>query len=178
MGIKKIRRNIFIWEHLSMYDGYMKRYTTNTKDTCWPDSLACILEVSPKKVPNFVKLYKNAYMEESRKWLAENFRKGIIYIPAKAFMETSGMRNNPPIGPAGFSIVRLSMVDKSAMHVAIAFNGGLLWDNGDSREDEYGEITGYFVIYDLEASGAKWLTKRKKKKTVNKTDTKKERRSK
>ena len=54
----------------------MRRYTTDTKDTCWPDCLACILEVSPSRVPDFVKLYKHEYMDCSRKWLEENFKKG------------------------------------------------------------------------------------------------------
>ena len=171
MGLKKIPGKGFYRETFGYVCKSMKRYTTNTKDTCWPDSLACILEVSPKKVPNFVKLYKDAYMEETRKWLASNFKKGVVYIPAKAFMETCSMRNNAPIGPSGFSIVRLSMVDKTAMHVAIAYNGGLIWDNGDSREEEYGEITGYFVVYDLEPSEAKWI--KKGKNTVNKLVTRK-----
>lgn len=148
----------------------VKRYITNTKDTCWTDCLACMLEVDPKKVPKFVKDYGNAYMDETRKWLADNFHKGIVYIPSRSFMETCKMRNNPPIGPAGFSIAHLSMVDERSMHVAIAFNGGILWDNGDSREDEYGTIQGYFVLYDLEPSKAKWLKKqkllRKKRKVI------------
>lgn len=140
----------------------MKKYITDTKDTCWTDCLACILEVNPKRVPKFVKLYKGAYMDYTRTWLKENFNKGIVYIPARAFMETKEMRNNPPIGPSGFSIAHLSMVDERAMHVAIAFNGGIIYDNGDSREDEYGEIHGYFVIYDLQASKAKKLLKKAK----------------
>lgn len=78
------------------------------------------------------------------------------------------MRNNPPMGPAGFSIAHLSMVDERAMHVAIAFNGGILWDNGDSREDEYGTIQGYFVIYDLDPQKGKWIIKRSKKKRKKK----------
>ena len=140
----------------------MKRYTTNTKDTCWPDCLACILEVRPEKVPNFVKLYGHDYMNYSRGWLGENFKKGLVYIPAGMFMETGRMRNNGPIGPAGFSIAYLGMVTAEAMHVAIAFNGGLIWDGGDSREMEYKHIEGYFVIYDLEAPKAKWIKKPKK----------------
>ena len=111
----------------------MKRYTTNTADTCWNDSLACLLEIPPKRVPNFLKLYKDAYMDETRKWLKENFNKGIIYIPARAFMECSKSRYNPPIGPSGFSIVIFDMVDDRKRHAAIAFNGGVLWDNGSSR---------------------------------------------
>lgn len=152
----------------------VKRYITNTKDTCWTDCLACMLEIDPKKVPKFVKQYGNAYMDETRRWLAENFSKGIAYIPSRCFMETCKMRNNPPIGPAGFSIAHLSMVDERSMHVAIAFNGGILWDNGDSREDEYGTIQGYFILYDLEPPKAKWVKKHKifrKKRKVTKSSS-------
>ena len=151
----------------------MKRYTTDTKDTCWPDCLACILEVRPEKVPNFVKLYGHDYMNYTRLWLEENFKKGLVYIPAGMFMETARMRNNPPMGPSGHSIAHLAMVTPLAMHVAIAFNGGVIWDNGDSREMEYRHIEGYFVIYDLEAPKAKWMAGRLKKPVVNKQKTRK-----
>lgn len=140
----------------------MKKYVTNTKDTCWTDCLASILELKPDRVPKFVKEHGNAYMEATRKWLSENFRKGLVYIPARAFMETSSLRQNPPMGPTGFSIAHLSMVDERAMHVAIAFNGGILWDNGDSREAEYGTIQGYFIVYDLEPAKAIFIRKPKK----------------
>ena len=141
----------------------MKKYVTDTKDTCWPDCIAAMLEIKPSKVPNFVKLYKNVYMNATRDWLKDNFNKGLVYIPARAFMETSGLRQNPPMGPTGYSIVHLSMVDDRSRHVAIAFNGGLLFDNGDSREEEYGTILGFFVMYDLEPQKAKWIKRLKKK---------------
>ena len=142
----------------------MKKYVTDTKDTCWPDCIAGILEINPKKVPNFVKLYGNAYMNATRDWLKDNFKKGLVYVPARAFMETSGLRQNPPIGPTGFSIALLSMVDDRARHVAIAFNGGILYDNGDSREAEYDTILGFFVMYDLEPEKGEWVKKPKKRK--------------
>lgn len=141
----------------------MKQYRTKTKDTCWPDCLACLLEINPKRVPNFVKLYRMRYMDETRKWLAEKFNKGLVYIPSRAFMETGTLRQNPPIGPSGYSIIHLSMVDDRAMHVAIAYNGGIIFDNGDSREIEYDKVEGYFVLYDLDAGKAKWVKKKRKK---------------
>ena len=141
----------------------MKKYVTDTQDTCWTDCLACILEVKPERVPKFVKLYKNAYMNVTRDWLKDNFNRGLVYIPARAFMETSGIRQNPPMGPSGYSIAHLSMVNDRSRHVAVAFNGGILWDNGDSREEEYGTILGYFVMYDLKPVKAKWVKKPKKK---------------
>lgn len=147
----------------------MKKYVTDTKDTCWTDCLACILEVHPKKVPLFVKLYGNKYMDFTRDWLKDNFKKGLVYVPARCFMETSEMRDNPPIGPSGYSIAHLSMVDKNSMHVAIAYNGGIVYDNGESREDEYGVIQGYFVLYDIEGEKAKWIIKKRRRKRRKKT---------
>ena len=103
-------------------------------------------------------------MDITRDWLKENFGKGLVYIPARCFMETYGMRNNSPMGPTGYSIGHLSMVDGKAMHVVLCFNGGVLWDNGDSREEEYGAMMGFFVMYDLEPMKAKWVKKPKKRK--------------
>jgi hypothetical protein len=78
-------------------------------------------------------------------------------------METSGIRQNPPIGPTGYSIAHFSMIDDRHRHVAIAYNGGILWDNGDSRESEYDTLLGYFVIYDLEPQKAKRIKRSKKR---------------
>lgn len=142
----------------------MKKYVTETKDTCWTDCLACLLEVKPSKVPKFVKLYGNKYMDMTRLWLKENFRKGLVYIPARAFMETGVIRQNSPIGPTGYSIGHLSMVDNTSTHVVICYNGGVLWDNGEDRSEEYGSIQGYFVIYELEPERARWVKKPIKRK--------------
>jgi hypothetical protein len=131
-----------------------------------------MLEIKPERVPKFVRLYKGNYMEFTRKWLKENFHKGLVYVPAKAFMETAGIRQNPPMGPTGYSIGHLSMVDDKSMHVVVCFNGGVLWDNGDSREEEYGTMQGFFVMYDLEPEKAKWLKKAKRKKNKNEKRTK------
>jgi hypothetical protein len=126
------------------------------------------LEVEPEKVPKFVKLYRGKYMDFTREWLKTNFNKGLVYIPSRSFMETGGMRNNPPIGPTGYSIAHMSMVDDRAMHVVIAYNGGVIYDNGDSREDEYGTIEGYFVVYDLDPPKAKWVKEKKRKRRKKK----------
>ena len=146
----------------------MKKYITTTGDTCWTDSLACILEVRPDKVPKFVKVYKNQYMDFTRKWLKEKFRKGIVYVPAKAFMETSGIRLNGPIGPEGYSIGHLSMVDDKSNHAVVCFNGGVYYDNASSREEEYGTMMGFFVIYDLEPVKAVMVKKPKKRRKKTK----------
>jgi hypothetical protein len=142
----------------------MKKYITKTGDTCWTDCIARILEVEPEEVPKFVKLYKERYMDMTRKWLEENFKKGIVYIPARCFMETGGMRDNSSIGPMGYSIAHLRMLNIEDDHAVIAYNGGILYDNGESREDEYDIILGYYVIYDLEPKKARWVRGRSIKK--------------
>lgn len=145
----------------------MKKYVTDTRDTCWTDCIACMLEINPVRVPKFVTLYRGKYMDMTRDWLKENFNKGLVYIPAKAFMETSALRQNSPMGPTGYSIGHLSMVDDHSMHVVVCYNGGVLWDNGDSREEEYGTMQGFFVMYDLEPERAEWIKKAKRKKKKN-----------
>jgi len=126
------------------------------------------LEIEPERVPKFVKLYGEKYMNMTRVWLKKNFRRGLVYIPARAFMETGGLRLNGPIGPEGYSIVSLSMVDDRFGHAAIAFNGGILYDNGDDRSEEYGTICGYFVMYDLEPAKVTWVKRPKKVKKYEK----------
>ena len=50
------------------------------------------------------------YLDDTRRWLAENFKKGLVYIPARMFMETAVCRYNGPIGPAGYSMAHLTIV--------------------------------------------------------------------
>lgn len=127
----------------------MRKYITNTTNTCWRDCLGCILEINPKKIPDFLKLYKNEYVSKTHEWLGEKYNKGMVYIPAKNFMECIDPRFNVSIGPKGYSIGLLTMVDSRLAHVVICYNGAVMWDNGDDRHEEYDVLVGYFVIYDL-----------------------------
>ncbi len=141
----------------------MKKYITGAKNTCWRDCIACMLEIKPERVPNFVKLYGDAYMDETRKWLKTKFGKGLVYIPTKEFMELGeSPRNNPPIGPDGYSIGLLSMINDRYTHVVICWGGAPIWDNGDDRHMEYDLLGGYFVIYDIDAGKANLIKKGKK----------------
>ena len=146
----------------------MKKFVTAAKGTCWKDAIGCILEVHPKKIPHFVKEYGDKYMDVTRLWLRENFKKGLVFIPSREFMETGKMRNNGPIGPEGYSIGVLDMVSVSTDHVVICFNGGIVWDNGEDRHAEYNALGGYFVLYDLEPPKAKQIKKPKMKRRRNK----------
>lgn len=103
-------------------------------------------------------------MNKTRDWLKGKFKKGLVYIPVRHFMETGKLRFNAPMGPSGFSIGYMDMVDGEASHAVVCFNGGVLWDNGDDRSDEYHTIQGYFIIYDLEIKKKKKKSRRIKKK--------------
>lgn len=133
----------------------MRLFTTSTKDTCWRDALACLLELEPVRVPDFVKRYGNRYMDKTREWLKKKHNKGIVYIPASAFMETGELRQNGPVGPEGYSIAYMNMVNDESAHAVVCFNGGVFWDNGEDRSAEYTHISGYYVIYDLGGSPVK-----------------------
>jgi hypothetical protein len=128
----------------------MRKYTTNTVDTCWRDCLGCILEIDPRRVPNFLKLYGNDYVLKTYEWLRRKHRKGMVYIPTKNFMETCEPKFNVSVGPKGYSIGYLTMIDSSTAHVVICYDGAVVWDNGDERHEEYDILAGYFIIYDLE----------------------------
>lgn len=146
----------------------MKTYSTKTKDTCWKDSIACILEIPPKGVPDFVRLYGDSYMDETRKWLRDNYGLGMVYVPANEFMETGKLRQNGPIGPEGFSIAYMTMKgederEDGLAHAVVCFNGGVFWDNGDDRHGEYDHIDGYYVIYELKMGKPKRIRKLKKR---------------
>ncbi len=128
----------------------MTRYVTNTIDTCWKDSIACILNVNPKYVPDFVKKGGNNFIILTKSWLEKNYNKSILFIPANQFMETGPVRYNNPIGPSGFSIGYISMLNPSAHHAVICFNGGIVFDNNNpSIFNEYKSIEGFFIIYPL-----------------------------
>jgi hypothetical protein len=150
----------------------MKKFVTAAKGTCWRDAIGCMLEVNPKKIPHFVKECGDKYMDATRLWLRENFKKGLVFIPSREFMEVGKMRNNGPLGPEGYSIGVLEMVSASTDHVVICFNGGVVWDNGEDRHSEYSVLTGYFVIYDLEPPKAKLIKKSKKKRVKKRSSIK------
>ena len=142
----------------------MKKFITEANGTCWRDAIGCILEVKPASIPHFVKEYGNKYMDATRAWLKLNFNKGLVYIPSREFMETGALRNNGPIGPEGYSIGHLSMIDNRNCHVVVCFNGGVIWDNGEDRHAEYDLLGGYFIIYDLESEKAIPFKKLKRRK--------------
>jgi hypothetical protein len=141
----------------------MKPYITTTKNTCWRDSLACLLEIDPKFVPDFVNRYGDRYMDKTREWLKKEYGKGLVYISAAAFMETGDVRQNASIGPDGYSIAYMEMVDDAFAHALVCFNGGVFWDNGDERHEEYRYIKGFYIIYDLEGAGVEKRVRKKKK---------------
>ena len=128
----------------------MKKFITDARGTCWRDAIGCILEIRPAKVPDFLKLYNDNYIDETRKWLKEKLNKSIIFVPANVFMETGVMKLNPPVGPSGFSIGLMNMIGEGNNHAVDCKDGMVYYDNGQERSLEYNHLEGYFLIYDLE----------------------------
>lgn len=108
-------------------------------------------------------------MDATRKWLAQKWKKGLVFIPSKNFMESGLLRNNESGGPLGYSIGLLSMVDDRANHAVICYDGKLYWDNGSERSQEYDQMVGYYIVYDLEPR-LKRAGKRKKPKKVSESE--------
>lgn len=135
----------------------MKKYITDTRDTCWRDCIGCILGIKPERVPNFVKLYRGEFMDKTREWLREEYGMGIVYISCREFMESGSerIRRNGSIGPMGYSIGHMVLVNSGdgSDHVVICLDGEVYWDNGDDRHSEYDYILGYYVIYFLDNGG-------------------------
>jgi hypothetical protein len=140
----------------------MKKNITNTEDTCWRDCIGCILGIEPVGVPDFIKRYKESYMDRTREWLEDKYNKGIVYVPSSEFMETGELKYNGSVGPWGYSIGMMKMLSSEEGHVVICKNGAVVWDNGEDRHEEYDVLVGYFIIYDLDAKGV--MMRRGKKK--------------
>ena len=117
-----------------------------TKGVCWRYALACILEVNPKKIPDFVHKHPEKYLLKTREWLDEKYGKGMVFIPINQFMETSH-RFNPSGGPLGHSIMIIDTKDEDENHAVIAFNGCLLFDPAENDHDFFTVPLGFFVIY-------------------------------
>lgn len=150
-----------------IYNTSMKTYITENMDgTCWRDCIACILEIDPGRVPDFVKRYGDMYIEKTHEWLERRFGKGLVYVPTKNFMELGEIKFNQSGGPRGYSIGYLTMVSSpDSSHAVVCRDGKITWDNGDDRHEEYDVLVGYFIIYDLEI---KKLHRKKRKRKVNK----------
>lgn len=117
---------------------------------CWKYALACILEVSPKTVPNFVADKVNDDDDLTRAWLKKKFKKGLVYIPINQFLESDDHgRRNPRGGPAGYSIMLLKTNDEKADHVVIALDGVMCFNPCNNDNEEFEHPIGFYLIYDL-----------------------------
>ena len=121
--------------------------TTNVKDDCFRVAIANILQIEPRKVPNFVAKYNDNYCLEAKKWL-NKYNKTMTFVPFSAFLETAACKyNGGNIFPDGYCIVILKK-NPDNLHVEVAFNGKIL-SNPPDITPEYDAIMGYFIDYDL-----------------------------
>lgn len=131
----------------------MITFTTFNDNTCWRDCVGCILNIQPKKIPNFAKRFGNDFIQKTHEWLYKKFHKGMVYVPHNCFMEPllpkEEIRYNQSNGPKGFSIGHISLIDRIEQHAVICKDGKVYWDNGEVDSERYDKLLGYFIIYDL-----------------------------
>jgi hypothetical protein len=132
----------------------MKPYKMPAKDMlkgiCWKYAIACILEISPKKVPNFVTKKSMDDVERTRKWLIEKHKKSIVWMPMHLFLESACRnRENPRGGPDGYSIIIIDTVNDDSTHAAIAKDGKLCFNPCDNEYTEFKHPIGFYIIHDL-----------------------------
>jgi hypothetical protein len=130
---------------------YKMKKKDRTKGVCWKYALACVLGISPEKVPNFVKKNSKDDSGRTREWLKRKFNKSMVYVPIRCFMETSTEKNNPCGGPDGYSIMILSTNEEDVDHAVIAKDGKFFYDPNDEfgGESIFLHPTGYCIIYNL-----------------------------
>lgn len=115
-------------------------------DDCWRTALANFLQVSPKKIPHFIKKFDTTWIQETRKWLKKKHKKSIIYVPADIveFHDWNGKSSSYPMGRC-IVIVGFNNNDR-ATHALLINNGKLLQKHPIQK---YDKVLGYFFIYDL-----------------------------
>ena len=132
----------------------MKQYKMPQKDMakglCWKYALACILEIHPSKVPNFVTDKSKDDNDRTRAWLRKKFNKSILYIPINAFYESEDSdRRNPMGGPEGYSILEIETEDENSNHVAIAKDGKFFFNSCNNEWKIFKHPIGFYIIHDL-----------------------------
>ena len=116
---------------------------------CWRYALACILNMSPKKVPNFVRNNSKDDDDRTRKWL-KTHNKSMVYLPINLFMEVGINRANPLGGPDGYSIMIITTTDPKEDHAVIAKDGKFCYDpNTASISEDFQHPIGFYLIHDV-----------------------------
>lgn len=115
------------------------------KGVCWKYALACILGITPSKIPHFYANGVKDPMTRTRNWLKKKFKKGIVFIPANQFCD---FYENPTGGPDGYSIIIMDTYQENIDHAAIAKDGKFYFNPCDNHND-LKHIVGFFVIYKL-----------------------------
>lgn len=132
----------------------MKCYKMTPKDmtrgVCWQYALACMLEIKPSKIPNFVTPKSDIDIEDrTRAWLQKKHKKSIVYLPVNLFFESEDIgRYNSRGGPDGFSIMLIRTNDETVNHVVIAKDGKYHFNPCDNAFTDFQHTLGFYVIYD------------------------------
>jgi hypothetical protein len=133
----------------------MTKYQMTERDksrgVCWQYALACLLDIKPTKVPNFPKHKTGHQADATRKWLADKFNKGLVFVPINWFAESKKYhRYNERGGPSGYSILIFDTNKETDTHAIIAKDGKYYYDpNDDVDHNDLTVPLGFFLVYDL-----------------------------
>lgn len=119
------------------------------KGLCWKYALACILNIHPKRVPDFMSDHIKDSMDRTRKWLKKKFNKGMVYVPFNCFLEQCDDTDNPKGGPDGYSIMIVDTVEDDTTHAVIAKDGKFIHDPNPGVGDKLKYPVGFCIVYDL-----------------------------
>jgi len=120
-----------------------KLYNSIADDDCFRVAISNILNIHPRNIPNFVKLYKINFAQEARKWLNKR-NKTITFIPFQCFLEADEEKHNNPFFPQGICIAVISRKNSTNHHAVFVDNG-----NMNDWCDNIDEILGYYIIHNL-----------------------------
>ena len=127
-----------------------KLFESIEKDDCFRMAIANILQIDPKKIPNFSIEHGNQFMHYAREWL-NKMGKTITFCDIKSFLQCWDVKyNNGFIFPQGMCIVAFNG------HVELMHDGQIISSNGNNNNDS---ILGYFIIHDLCIFNNKKLSK-------------------
>lgn len=88
------------------------------RGNCFSTCLACILELDPSNLPNFIGDFPEDWLDRLTAWLAP-MNLGVVFLD-----ETERSSFYPP----GYSIMSCTMVDGANRHCVVARDGEMVWD--------------------------------------------------
>ncbi len=87
------------------------------KGNCFATCLACILELDPSTVPNFIGDFPSSWNNELHDWL-QAMNLGFVYLQPQ----------NPDFCPDGYAIASYTVDGSENLHCVVCYDGDVVWD--------------------------------------------------